>query len=97
LKQKFPNSEFIPRADKYLAQCRKDLADKEFYIAEFYYRTKRYQAALDRYQALSQDYADFANSAQVKQRIEECQTLIAQQDQPKGILSNVTSIFDAKW
>ena len=41
LKKKYPQSEYIPRADKYLAQCRKDLGDHDYYIAEFYYKTKR--------------------------------------------------------
>ena len=29
--------------------------------------------------------------------MQECQQLLTAQDQPKGILSKVTSIFDAKW
>jgi len=97
LKQKFPTSEYITKADFYLTRCRKDLAEHEFYVAEFYYRTKRYQAAIDRYQALMQDYPEFPKNAEAKGRIQECQELLAAKDQPKGILSKVTSIFDAKW
>jgi outer membrane protein assembly factor BamD len=97
LKQKFPNSEYIPKADAYLAKCRKDLAEHEFYVAEYYFRTKRHQAALDRYQALIQDYPEFPKNAQAKQRIEECQTNLAKQDKPNGIMSKVGSLFDAKW
>jgi len=97
LKQKFPDSEYIPKADAYLAKCRQDLAEHEFYVAEYYYRTKRYQAAIDRYQALMQDYPEFPKNAQAQQRIEVCKTYLAEQDKPKGFLSKVTSIFDAKW
>jgi outer membrane protein assembly factor BamD len=97
LKQKFPNSEYIPKVDHYLARCRNDLAEHEFYVAEFYHRTKRYQAASERYQTLLQDYPDFPKNAQAKQRIEDCQTQLAKQEKPSGILSKVTSIFDAKW
>jgi outer membrane protein assembly factor BamD len=97
LKQKFPNSEFIPKAEKYLARCIKDLAEHEFYVAEFYYKTKRYQAAIDRYQGLIQDYPQFPKNAEAKERIQECQELLASKDKPEGILSSVTSIFDAKW
>ena len=97
LKQKYPDSEYITKADFYLARCRKDLAENEFYVAEFYYRTKRYQAAIDRYQALTQDYPEFPKNAEAQGRIQECQELLAAQNQPKGILSKVTSIFDAKW
>jgi outer membrane protein assembly factor BamD len=97
LKQKFPHCEYIARADKYLAHCRQDLAEHEFYVAEFYYNTKRYQAALDRYQGLIQDYPLFPKNAEAKKRIEECQKLLAAKDKPKGFLSKVASIFDARW
>jgi outer membrane protein assembly factor BamD len=97
LKQKFPESEYVAKADHYLARCRKDLAEHELYVAEFYYKTKRYQAALDRYQSLIQDYPEFPKNAEAKQRIAECQELLAVADKPKGVLSKVTSIFDAKW
>jgi outer membrane protein assembly factor BamD len=97
LKQKFPQSQFIPKADKYLARCLKDLAEHEFYVAEFYYTTKRYQAAIDRYQGLIQDYPNFPKNAEAREHLKECEKLLAAQAKPKGILSSVTSIFDAKW
>jgi outer membrane protein assembly factor BamD len=97
LKQKFPESEYVPKADQYLSRCRSDLAEHEFYVAEFYYRTKRYQAAIDRYQGLIGDYPDFAKNGAAKARIEECQNLLAAEGKPKGFLSSVSSIFDAKW
>jgi outer membrane protein assembly factor BamD len=97
LKQKFPQSQYIPKADKYLARCLKDLAEHEFYVAEFYYTTKRYQAAIDRYQGLIQDYPSFPKNAEAREHLKECQELLAAEGKPKGILSSVTSIFDAKW
>ena len=97
LKKKFPHSEYIPKAEKYLAHCRQDLGEHEFYVAEFYYRTKRYQSAIDRYQVVTQEYPEFPKNAEAKGRIQKCQELLAAKDQPKGILSNVTGIFDAKW
>jgi outer membrane protein assembly factor BamD len=99
LKQKYPNSEHVPKAEKFMARCRRDLAEHEFYVAEFYYRTKRYQAALDRFQDLSTEYPDFPQQTKVKKYIEECQKILATPKDKKkgGILSNVTSIFDADW
>lgn len=97
LKQKFPDCEYISKADTYLAHCRKDLADHEFYVADYYHKTKRHQAALDRYQTLIQDYPDHPKVPQAKQRIDECQKNLANQDKPQGIMSKVGSLFDAKW
>jgi outer membrane protein assembly factor BamD len=97
LKQKYPDSEYIPKADAFMTKCRQDLAEHEFYVAEFYRRTKRYQAALERYQTLLQDYPEFPKNAQAKEGVEDCQKQLATQDKPNGILSKVSGIFDAKW
>ena len=99
LKKKYPQSEFIPKADKCLAQCRKDLGEHDFYIAEFYYKTKRYQAALDRYQSFVQEYPELPQKAEAQEHIDELQKILASADKkPKGgFLSPVANLFDAQW
>lgn len=99
LKQKFPDCEYIPKADKYLAQCRRDLGEHEFYVAEFYYRTKRYQAALERFQVVAQEYPELTKQALVKSRIDECQRILATADKKPagGFLSPISNLFDARW
>ncbi len=99
LKQKYPNSEHVPKAEKFMARCRRDLGEHEFYVAEFYFKAKRYQAALDRFQDLAQEYPDLPQQAKAKKYIEECQKILATEDKkPKGgFVSKVTSIFDADW
>jgi outer membrane protein assembly factor BamD len=98
LKQKYPNCEYVGKADNYIARCRRDLAEHEFYVAEFYYKTKRYQAAMDRYQDLTQDYPEFPKKSEINQRIESCKQLMAQEDKPKGFIGKyVYGLFDARW
>jgi len=97
LKQKFPNSPYISKANQYLSHCRMDLAAHEFYVGNFYFTTEHYEAAMDRYQGLIQDYPEFPENFEAKKRIQECQERIADKNKPKGILSKFTSIFDAKW
>jgi outer membrane protein assembly factor BamD len=99
LKQRFPKSEFIPKAERCMARCRLDLAEHEFYIAEFYYRIEHYQAALDRYQSVAQEYPEFPKKAEVQKRIDECQKILARPDkQPKpGFFTPLANLFDAKW
>lgn len=97
LKKKYPHSRFIPEADRCLARCRHDLAAKEFYVAEFYYRTEHYPAAIARYQTLLDEYPEFPKDALAKQRILECKTLEANKSKPKGLWGDIASIFDAKW
>jgi len=99
LKKKYPQSEYIPKADKFIAQCRKDLGEHEYYIAEFYYKTKRYQAALERYQVVDQEYPEFAKKAEVKERIDECQKILATDNKKPnpGFFTPLANLFDAQW
>ncbi len=99
LKQKYPNCEYIGKAEHFMAQCRRDLADHEYYIAEFYFKTKRYQAALERYQVVDQEYPEFTKKAECKERIDECQKILASADKkpPSSFFTPIANLFDAKW
>jgi outer membrane protein assembly factor BamD len=99
LKKKYPQSEYIAKADKYLSQCRKDLGDHEYYIAEFYYKTKRYQAALERYQTFIQEYPELPQKAEAQAHVDELQKILASGDKkPKGgFFSPIANLFDAQW
>jgi outer membrane protein assembly factor BamD len=94
LKEKFPDSEYVPKAEAYMAKCRQDLAAHEFYVGEFYYRTKRYSSALERFQNLAQEYPEY-KSTQVKDYIAKCQTLVNHPEKRPG--NFITNLFDARW
>ncbi|MCX5889068.1 MAG: outer membrane protein assembly factor BamD [Deltaproteobacteria bacterium] len=99
LKQKYPQCEFIPKAETFMSHCRRDLAEHEYYIAEFYFKTKRYQAALERYQVVDQEYPEFPRKAEIKEHIAECQKILASADKKPqgGFFSPVAGLFEAKW
>lgn len=99
LKQKYPKCEYIAKAEKYMARCRRDLGEHEFYVAEFYFKTKRYKSALDRFQAVAQEFPDFHKQAEVKEYIADCQKKLEEaENKPKsGLLYNISNLFDARW
>jgi outer membrane protein assembly factor BamD len=98
LKQKYPQCEYIPKAEKFMANCRLDLAQHEFYIAEFYFKTKRYPAALDRYQTVAQDYPEFPDQVKVRKQIDKCQKILATPEKAEGgLLAPLADLFDARW
>jgi outer membrane protein assembly factor BamD len=99
LKKKCPQCDYISKADKCIAQCRKDLGEHEFYIANFYYKTKHYQAALERYQTVVQEYPELPEKAEAQGRIEELQQILASGDKKSkpGFFAPVANLFDAKW
>ncbi len=99
LKKKYPQSEYLPKVEQFMAKCRQDLADHEFYVAQFYFTTEHYQAALGRYQTVADEYPDFPKMVEVKKRIAECQKILAspQKEPDRGFFAPVAKIFDAKW
>lgn len=93
LQKKFPQSEYAAKAEKYKLRCLDDLAEHEFYVGEFYFKTKRYTSALDRFQALSQEYP-FFKPTEVKEYIRKSQQKSANPEEKQGFFSY---LFDARW
>lgn len=56
---RFPNSQYTGKAKDNLAICRNNLAEKEFYIGEFYYKKKNFKAATERFTIVIAKYPDF--------------------------------------
>ena len=56
-----------------LSLARRHLASNEFYIARFYYKGKRYKAALKRFQAVVTEYPDVGLHREAMQYIAKCE------------------------
>ena len=65
LKERFPDSEYISKIDKMIAECTDNLAGHELYVAEFYFKSKNYKASLNRYKYLVEYYptSEYAQTA----------------------------------
>ena len=68
---RFPQSKFAIMAEKNLRDVKQRQAEHEFYIGEFYYRTKKYEAALKRFEAIQKDYANLGIDYKTNRYIEE--------------------------
>jgi outer membrane protein assembly factor BamD len=55
---RFPSSKFSFLAEKNILECRKRLAEKEFYVGYFYFNTGKYKAALGRFEEIAKNYAN---------------------------------------
>jgi outer membrane protein assembly factor BamD len=93
LQTKFPQSEYAAKAEKFKNRCLEDLAEHEFYVGEFYCKTRHYASALDRFQALSQQYP-FFKPTEVKEYIRKSQYNLANPRENQGWFSY---LFDAQW
>jgi outer membrane protein assembly factor BamD len=83
LSARFPGSRFAIQADKMIRDCKKELGEKEFYIGEFYFKTKKYEAALRRFEKITQDYANVGLDYKVGQYIFETKRLVAEEEAKK--------------
>jgi outer membrane protein assembly factor BamD len=54
--EKYPKSKYAPEAKKVLDQANQRLAEHEWYVAEFYFKRKRWAGAAGRYEALVDRY-----------------------------------------
>ena len=73
----FPTGEFSDNAKKELAETRDDLADKELYIANFYYKHDNYEAAKGRYQKILSAYADTKAKDEADKKLGQSEKKIA--------------------
>ena len=93
LQKKFPKSKYAIKANRYKSRALNDLAEHEFLVARFYFRTRRFTSALDRFQALSQEYPNF-KPGEVKQFIEKTKNSLANPKKNQGFFAR---LFDAQW
>ena len=62
LSQQYPDSEYVTEALKNIETCINTIAGHELYVANFYNKTKKYQAALKRYEFIVEQYAGTSQS-----------------------------------
>ncbi len=71
----FPEDEYAKKAKKNIKACVANLSGHELYVANFYMKTKKYKAALKRYEYLVEHYPGSKESKEALNKISECRTL----------------------
>ncbi|WP_299977963.1 outer membrane protein assembly factor BamD [Desulfobacula sp.] len=70
-----PESEYAQKAKENIKNCMENLSGHELYVANFYYKTKRYKAALKRYEYLVENYPGSKESKEALNKIPKCRAL----------------------
>ena len=86
--ENFPKSSYAADARAKLKACQRRLAEHEFYVGNFYYRTKKYKAALGRFQGILKNYPDAGLGDTVKNYIAACQEKIRQEEKEERKVKN---------
>jgi outer membrane protein assembly factor BamD len=83
---RFPGSKFSVMAERHALECRRRLAEKEFYVGKFYFTQGKYKAALGRFETIAKDYPGIGLDYKVGYFIEESKKrLIKQEAEDKAI------------
>jgi len=69
----YPKSPFAKKAEEHIRVCNKNLAEHELNIGIFYYKTKHYKAALERFKTVIESYPDLGVHYKAIQYIAICQ------------------------
>jgi len=80
---RFPNSKFTLMAEKMLRECRSRIAEHEFYVGEFYFKQKKYQAAMQRFETIAREYPNLGLDYKTSVYIQETKKELAQEEAGK--------------
>ncbi len=71
--RRFPSSEYSAGVRMRIRECYINLAEYELYVGHFYYKMKKYRAAMARYQYLIENYPDLGQYHEALEYLRRCQ------------------------
>jgi outer membrane protein assembly factor BamD len=80
LQKQHPGSDYALQASVPIVKCQQSLSAHEFYVGMFYYRSKHYNAALKRFEAVITQYPDFGTHQKALHYIANCEALMKVQE-----------------
>jgi len=75
----FPDDQYSLKAKDHIERCLTSLAEHEFYVGHFYFRSGHYKAALNRFTNLLERYPDHSPREKALAYIAECKERLAQE------------------
>jgi outer membrane protein assembly factor BamD len=74
----YPEDPYANKAQELYRLCLKSLAEHELYVGLFYYKTKHYEAALERFKAVVMHYPDVGAHQTALRYIAACEVVLAE-------------------
>jgi len=89
----FPPSLFTEKAKEKIEICRKQLADHEFYVGNYYYKQKNYGAASHRFQELLAKFPKRPNEDEILFLLGRSYLKLDEEDKARGALGRIVNEF----
>ncbi len=80
LVKQFPGDQYSTRAAEHIKTAQKSLAGHAYGVGVFYYKSKHYKAALNRFMSIISDYPDVGYHQKALEYIARCEALIAREE-----------------
>ncbi|HOE33810.1 MAG TPA: outer membrane protein assembly factor BamD [Smithella sp.] len=80
---RYPESKFSIMAEKMLKEVKQRLAEREFYIGNFYLNHKKYKAALARFEKIAAEYSNVGLDYKIENYIKEAKTGVDEEEKEK--------------
>jgi outer membrane protein assembly factor BamD len=90
---RYPNSKYVAEAKEKKADCLKKLAEKEDYIAHFYFIREMYDSALGRYEGLLKKYPQLGFDAEAMAHAAICAVKIGEMDRARAWINKLKAAF----
>lgn len=74
--EQYPDSDYALKARPLMLTCATHLAAKELYVAKFYFKSKKYKAALQRFEGLIQQFPNSEFQGEALEYIDQCKILL---------------------
>ncbi len=72
LVKRFPRSEYANKGRRKTRECYIKLSEYELYVGHYYYKRRKYRAALDRYRYIIENYPDFGQYHEALEYLKKC-------------------------
>ncbi|MCP3945042.1 MAG: outer membrane protein assembly factor BamD [Desulfobacteraceae bacterium] len=79
----YPDSDYAKKTGGNIKKCIDNIAGHELYVANFYYKTKKYKAALNRYEYIAKYFPKTEQRKVAMNKIPECTGLVKKEQPDK--------------
>jgi outer membrane protein assembly factor BamD len=80
LVKQFPRNQYSTRAAEHIKTAQKSLAGHAYIVGIFYYKSKHYKAALNRFMSIISDYPDVGYHQKALEYIAKCEASIVEEE-----------------
>lgn len=85
LVNQFPQSPYAKKAETHIADCNRSLAGHEMYVGKFYFKSRRYKGALQRFEQVLTVYPNTGFDEEARDYIDRCRAALKKQMGKKTI------------